>query len=187
MKIIKCAIVFGVLFFGANVNMIAQEKGKTVVKQGLKGNSDEDEVIKKLNHKMENATPEEREEILKKIEAYKAEKNSHGNAFGKNKEGLEGKEFGENRAIEAKEKINQAYLEVEESNARIEIASSRIKAAEEELYKAEKNKTLSEDEIAIRKEKLAKAKKELHETEVALKKQKETVDAKHAEVIKEKQ
>jgi len=174
MRIVKCAIVLGVLTFGANLNLMAQEKLNSTLQEVQDVNSDK--IVKELQEAMKNASPEERIKIQKKLDSYLAQKQTN----------IESSSVGTTVSSD-KEQIQQAYFKVQDSEERIEIASSRIKAAEEELNEAEKNKTLTEEELSVRKEKLEKAKKELSEAQTALKKQKEAIDVKRADMVKKGQ
>lgn len=100
------------------------------------------------------------------------EPKSEGHAYGKNKEGLEGKEFGQARATEArtrntelKEQVNE---DIKTGENRSSDAKSRIDRARQVFEKAKKSGDLSEDDISKREAALQRAEDKLKILESSL-------------------
>jgi flagellar biosynthesis/type III secretory pathway protein FliH len=152
-------IVFTVIALVFSLNVATAQSKKKAEKQkenAIKVDEKRDQKLEMMERKLENATPEEQKMIREKMEAYKAEKGNNGNAYGKNKGELEGKEFGQARAAEAKEKVQTIYYEIQEENSRIKNSAIRIKQAEERLELAVRNGELSESAAAAKRTKIEK-------------------------------
>jgi chromosome segregation ATPase len=96
-------------------------------------------------------------------------KSNNGNAYGKNKKGLEGREFGQARAAEAKDKIEKHERKISESEVTITNGRTRLAAAMERIQKAKEAKEITEEEYVLRIEKVTKVEKLLVEAEESLK------------------
>ena len=83
---------------------------------------------------------------LKQEEKIKENKGK-GNAYGKNKDGLVGREFGLARAADAKAKAKQYEESFEKNDEVIRRGKSKIQEAIERVKKAKEDKSLTEEEI----------------------------------------
>lgn len=100
------------------------------------------------------------------------ENQGQGNAYGRNKGDMSGREFGQARAAAAKklqDEINALDQKVTEGEEMAQEARTKIRQAEENIDTAEGDSTV----INRREERVAKAKEQLSELEVMLEKQKE--------------
>lgn len=190
MKNLK-TLVFAVVALVFCVNVTSAQSDKKTEKQKVKAENiveKRDQKIEMMERKLESASPEDQVKIREKIEAYKAEKSNNGNAFGKNKGDLEGKEFGQDRAAQAiaKEKVQQVYFEIQEENERIEKNSIKIKQAAERLELSIQNNEISATDAANKRVKIEKARKELSEAQTALQRKRETIDAYRVKALREK-
>lgn len=109
------------------------------------------------------------------------EKDQQGNAYGKNKGDLQGKEFGQERAEQARlsqetksKELNETILQGEE---KVKEARERIRVAKEKLEQDKKEGRISDQVFQERKERISKAEQALSELEVSIEKGK-TVTAK---------
>ena len=86
-----------------------------------------------------------------------------GNAYGKNKMGLEGREFGQYRAQQVSEKLNQLERNYQDKKGLIERAEKRIAKARERLLELESDASTKEEKIAIARFKITRAEKHLND------------------------
>lgn len=167
-RIYKTLFIIGLLMLGFNNITIAQNKEKpSLIKAQSNNTENEEKAIKLLEERMETASPEEKIKIQKKLEAYYANKKKDAYSL-----------------ANAKEQIQEAYFQYEESERKLENAKAAIEKSEVELIQMEKEGNASKEEILARKQKLEKAKQELDKSQEALKKQMAAIKAKRAEMIK---
>lgn len=189
MKRLKMILIVTVLVvFSSNQTMLAQNKTKAVKEEAQKVKVEDkvmleddanDEIrMEQMKRKMEEATPEERAKIEAKLSELKHQKANNGNAYGKTKGDMEGSEFGKQRAMDAQEKLKNAYQETNEVEASLEASQIKIKEAKSKLEEA-KNQGMSEDDIKKREAKIMAAEKELKEARGALENSRKVIMEKH--------
>jgi colicin import membrane protein len=119
----------------------------------------------------------EKKELPKDSAKHDMEKEKQGHAYGKNKGELEGKEFGQSRAEQAKMQQNIKEQElgtsVAEGEAKVIEAREKINAAKEKLEKDKKAKKISDAEYKEKKEKIDKAEQAVNDLEMDVQKGKE--------------
>ncbi len=169
----------------------AKQKGKEKAKEAettvQEGQENVQEVISEEGEKTSEAVEEEAE---KARESMKQEKErvrdgsgakegkeggkGRGNAYGKNKGGLEGRDFGQARAEEARMKHQERKSEldrkVEEGELRSVQARERIRVAREELEKEKASRRINEEAYQQKKEKIDNAEKAVTDLEEKIKK-----------------
>ncbi|HOW25091.1 MAG TPA: hypothetical protein PK711_05415 [Bacteroidales bacterium] len=103
---------------------------------------------------------------------HRVEKDQQGHAYGKDKGGLEGKEFGQERAEQAKmnretksKELNESILEGEQ---KVKEARERIEVAKVQLEKDKQMGRISEQVFQERKEKISKAEQAVSDLEYSL-------------------
>lgn len=120
---------------------------------------------------------EKRDKELKKAYKYKDHdekgNNGRGNAYGKNKGGLTGREFGKQRAEDARKKINDQLFE-------IQIEEKKLRSLRERLESSRSQKDISRERL----QKIQEAERSINEAEARAKRAKEILTDK-AEKIKE--
>ncbi len=121
----------------------------------------------------ETETGKEREPVKGK----EIEKDQQGHAYGKNKGELEGREFGQARAEQARMEQHKKEYElgasVMESEAKVKESREKIAAAKEKLENDKKAKKISDVEYKEKKEKIDKAERAVDNLEMQVKKAKE--------------
>lgn len=103
----------------------------------------------------------------------KGKPDNKGNAYGKDKGGMSGKEFGQNRAAEARSKNQSQKAETkrtaDEGEVRVREARERIKKAKEKLEKDKKEKRVNDKQYEERRKKIEEAEQEANELEGKIK------------------
>ena len=106
----------------------------------------------------------------------KEEKSNKGNAYGKNKGDLEGKEFGQDRALAAKskniEKKKELRRSLSDASSKINDANVRIKKARAGLERSYKDGEISEKEYKEKTDRIEKAEKRIKDLEEKIAKNK---------------
>lgn len=143
----------------------AKQKGKEKVKEA-------DEVLQK---EQEEATEAVEKEAEKTREAEEKEAGKgKGNAYGRNKGGLEGRDFGQARAEEARmknqEKKSELDKKVEDGEQKSAQARERIRVAREKLEKQKASGKVKDDEYQQKKGKIDAAEKAVNDLEEKIKK-----------------
>ena len=173
----RISLITALLLFvaGAHSGTFAQNKGGN----GNKGNKGKSEKVQNKGNasadSVKQARTSEADTLGKKGNARARagkQNQGQGNAYGKNKGEMSGREFGQARAAAAKklqEEISALDEKVTEGEEMAEEARTRIRQAEENLENAEGDSTV----INRREERVEKAKEQLSELEVMLEKQKE--------------
>ena len=170
MKNLKSIVITAfVIMLSINISIAQNDK------QIGKKKSEVDQKIEMMEKRMENASPEEKAYMREKIEAYKNEVGNNANAFG------------QARAAASKDKIKQAYMDIEASYQVIDEKSEVIKAAEARLNDKIANNQISKEEAVKEQALIEKAKTELTEAHLAIKRQKRALDANRTKTIKVKQ
>ncbi|NGP75007.1 hypothetical protein G3570_00060 [Balneolaceae bacterium YR4-1] len=170
----RVSLIIALLLFvaGAVTNSHAQSQ-----KSGNKGNKEKAEKVQNKGKAVadsvqQTAVPDStRKKGNAKAKAGK-ENQGQGNAYGRNKGDMSGREFGQARAAAAKklqEEISALDQKVTEGEEVAEKAREDIRTAEENLENAEGDSTV----INRRVERVEKAKEQLSELEVMLENQKE--------------
>jgi len=103
---------------------------------------------------------------------HRPEKDQQGNAYGKDKGDLQGKEFGQERAEQARlnretksKELNESILQGEQ---KVKEARERIEVAKAQMEKDKQMGRISEQVFQERKEKISKAEQALSDLEVSL-------------------
>jgi len=102
-------------------------------------------------------------------------KSNNGNAYGKNKDGLKGREFGQARAAEAREQIKTHEMEIKKSEAKIINGRNRLLTIVKRFEKSRAANEITEEEYALRKQKIANAEDKLRKAEKSLERNREIV------------
>lgn len=96
-----------------------------------------------------------------------------GNAYGKDKGDLSGREFGQQRAAEARQnreiKQNELQNTIRDSKGRVAEAKERVKLAREKLEKDKKARKINDKEYKERIERIEKAEAQIQELEMKIK------------------
>lgn len=127
------------------------------------------EAMKDEEERVREAAQKEEERIrdMEGGKKYKARDKGKGNAYGRNKGGLEGRDFGQARAEEARMKHQERRSEldrkVEDGEQKMVQARERIRIARENLEKEKASKRIPEDVYQQRKEKIDNAEKAVTE------------------------
>lgn len=90
--------------------------------------------------------------------------NGRGNAYGKDKEGMQGREFGQNRAQQARNR-EQLNTTVDEHDIKLKESRDKIKDANERLESERTAGKVTAEEYQARKERIAKAEQGVKELE----------------------
>ncbi len=113
---------------------------------------------------------------------------SKGNAFGKNKGNLSGKEFGQQRAeetkIAAQEKKAYAEQKISEQEERIQANEEKIEMAKEKVKKERVDGEISAEEEAIKYEKIEQAEEKVKKMKDAIAKGIKDIEALKEEILK---
>lgn len=121
-----------------------------------------DDKYKPEKHDSIGKTEKHDEEPGEKSEG-KQEGDDKGNAYGKNKDELQGKDFGQNRAEQAKMKRQSKAKELDDSavngDSKVIEGREKIKIAKEKLEKEKTSKKISDADYQKRKEKIDNAEK----------------------------
>ena len=154
------------------------EKGDAELRekpQGERGSGDKPKPGgERPEHKMGKDSP--RHEPGKEPDT-EMEKDNEGNAYGRKKGDLEGKEFGQARAEQAKMEQHKKEFElgnsVMEGEAKVKESREKINAAREKLEADRKAKKISESQYKEKKEKIDKAEKAVDDLEMEIQRGKE--------------
>ncbi|HNX07928.1 MAG TPA: hypothetical protein PKL96_10120 [Bacteroidales bacterium] len=101
-------------------------------------------------------------------EVKEKENQGKGHAYGKNKEGLEGKEFGQHRAAEAKSKheaVTNSQQAIDNTAKTNSDTQAKIKEAKDKLEKNKKEKKISDADYNKKKKELDDLEKQVKELE----------------------
>jgi colicin import membrane protein len=118
-----------------------------------KGGSDAKEDLKKAK-KIKKGQPDSKE--------------NQGNAYGRNKGDLEGREFGQARAADARAKVDQYNNRLTERRQIVILGKRKIEGARIRLAAQKKNNTLTSEEIAEREARIVVFESRLNAFEAAL-------------------
>lgn len=103
---------------------------------------------------------------------HRVEKDQQGHAYGKDKGGLEGKEFGQERAEQAKmnreTKSKELNETIQEGEQKVKEARERIEVAKVQLEKDKQMGRISEQVFQERKERISKAEQAVSDLEYSL-------------------
>lgn len=159
-----------------------QDKAKGEAKSKVKDleNQAKDKVKKNkpaVPGKAEN--PEYNKDKTVDLEKAVKEKSNNGNAYGKDKAGKTGKEFGEIRSEAAKTKVKakkaQTEVKVKEAATKSSEARTKIDNAKSDLVKARKDGTISEADAKAKEAKIKRAEEQLEKLNQSIQKGKEQV------------
>lgn len=107
------------------------------------------------------------------------ENQGKGHAYGKNKDSLQGRDFGQNRAAEARSKheaITNSESRIDATSKTNEVTRSKIKAAKDKLELKRKNKQISQSEYLKKKKDLDDLEMKVNELDKKNKDVKDKVD-----------
>lgn len=160
-KLLILILTICFLVFSVNTS-IAQQGEKKLNKEKVKteklinkGKAEGKEIFKE--------EVEKREDEFKNIneEKEKKEKSSKGHAYGKNKDDLKGKEYGQERARQAKlrkeQKVKELDSFINQGELKIKGAKEKIHKSKVKLEKEKKEDTISNADYKKRKDKIDKA------------------------------
>lgn len=172
MKNLKLLIIlFVFVAFGSSPSVLSQNK---VEDTKVESNAIElDKKIKALEVEMENASPEEKARMQKKINIYMQESNRKGD--------VQDIEIAKQQLIEEDQKLKQAFAKNVSAEKTLNLSAERISAARKMLNEAKEDGSLSAQEINEREAKIVVAEKELKEASYALEKNKSLIMKKHNE------
>lgn len=91
-----------------------------------------------------------------------------GHAYGKHKDGLEGREFGQYRASQAREQLNGFEKSYKARQEQVKNAEMRIERAKNRLAELENSKQLNDEAMAIYRFKITRAEKRLNDLKFLL-------------------
>lgn len=156
----------------------AKQKGKEKIKEAEESVQKEEEAAREAakdeEEKVREAAEAEREGKAYQEKGEKKEGKGKGNAYGRNKGGLEGRDFGQARAEEARmknqEKKSELDRRVEDGEQRSVQARERIRVAREDLEKEKNSKRIPDDVYQQKKEKIDNAEKAVIDLEEKIKK-----------------
>lgn len=169
----------------------AKQKGKEKVKEAEEAvQKEEEKAVEAVQKEEEKAAEAVNKEEEKAREAMKQEKEKardaadakegkeagkgQGNAYGRNKGGLEGRDFGQARAEEARmknqEKKSELDRRVEDGEQKTIQARERIRVAREDLEKEKTSKKITDEAYQQKKEKIDNAEKAVTDLEEKIKK-----------------
>ncbi len=154
----------------------AKQKGKEKVKEADEVLQKEQEEATEAVEKEAEKTREAEEKEMKKTgeAAEKEAGKGKGNAYGRNKGGLEGRDFGQARAEEARmknqEKKSELDKKVEDGEQKSAQARERIRVAREKLEKQKASGKVKDDEYQQKKGKIDAAEKAVNDLEEKIKK-----------------
>ena len=158
-KVLQAFILSGIILISGQV--FAQGKGKDKKEEKLEMK------MEKEKNKHENKVKEKKEEHNRNLNEVKE---NNGNAYGKNKGDLSGREFGQQRAAEARAKIKKGMDDIEENEERLRGLRDKVDEIKKEetdreklerILKAEEQIKKAEDEAKKAKEILIKKDREL--------------------------
>ena len=171
----------------------AKQKGKEKVKEAEEAVQKEEEkameavqkeeekaaeAVNKEEEKAREAMKQEKEKVRDAADAKEGKEagKGRGNAYGRNKGGLEGRDFGQARAEEARmknqEKKSELDRRVEDGEQKTVQARERIRVAREDLEKEKASKKISDQAYQQKKEKIDNAEKAVTDLEEKIKKSK---------------
>ncbi len=146
-----------------------KQKGKEKAKEA-------DEALQKEQERAREAGQKEKERMKETYGDNQDQERGkgRGNAYGRNKGGIEGRDFGQARAEEARmkhqEKKSELDRKVEDGELRTVEARERIRVAREELEKEKASKKISDEAYQQKKEKIDKAEKAVSDLEEKIRK-----------------
>ncbi|MBN2610384.1 MAG: hypothetical protein JXB00_02405 [Bacteroidales bacterium] len=198
MKSLKYSILMllSALFFLLGADAIAQpgkavaDSSKSMVKK--EGQKQDHKTRQKGSEKQQQAGSMQKDAKTQEVSEEKYKDDTHGDtvkqqtekvegsqgrAYGKDKDGMEGKDFGQTRAEQAKMKQDMKKEELHESVAegeeKVVQARNKIREAKEKLEKDKKEKKISEAEYQAKKEKIDEAENAVNELEQKIQETKE--------------
>ena len=117
-----------------------------------------------------------------KMKKEKLEKGNSGKAYGKNKDDMSGKEFGQYRATVAKEKMEATDQTFNEKEELLRQGREKVKKAKERVAKQRAEKTADEAVLQEKEEKIRKAEEKLNELDGVIKKGREKMKEKKEQI-----
>ena len=139
-----------------------KQKGKEKVKEAeeaAKAETEKDrEAVEAEAERVKDATEEAKKEKELKQKMEKEGDKAQGNAYGKNKGDLKGRDFGQARAEQARmqQQVREAELDTHLAKGEEKVAKSRerIRVAREELEKERAGRKISDKDYQLKKEKI---------------------------------
>jgi colicin import membrane protein len=168
LNIKKALTVALALCMGAGAPLMAQQadgaQNTENTRQPVKKNADnrgqqKAEEVKQRNAERGNTTQDRPSN--QGNQGNQANQANQGNAFGRNKDTLSGREFGQNRAAEARTNNESRTRELDEAivegEKKVKEANAKIKQSREKLEKDRKDKKINDKQYAERKNKIEQA------------------------------
>ncbi len=153
----------------------AQGKRKELNSKFNTNDSDTEQIKKKDTREIEIEKANTLKNSKKHLEDEHKDKANKGNAYGKNKGDLSGRDFGKLRSEEAKNKLKEMESNITASETVVIKGRDKIKKAEADLEEAKKNKTIDAEEAEKKAEIIKKAHEKLNELDEKIKEEKEKV------------
>ena len=119
-----------------------------------------------------------------KIKKEKKENFNNGNAYGKNKNGLTGREFGELRSEEAKNKIKKQEKNLVENEIFVRDGREKIEKIRDRVKKQKENQEITLEEAIEKEKKISNAEEKLKELEDRISKGREDLKKRREEFRK---
>ena len=155
-------------------------KSDRIKQKGKKQEKANDKKVKKdITDKIDELEGES-DRIKQKIK--KKEKTNKGNAYGRNKDDMSGKEFGKLRALDAKAKIGRTKDYLNENEEILRRGRKKVEKAKEKVLKESAEKGTNKEDIKQKEEKIKKAEDKLNELEKVITRGKEKVLKKAKEI-----
>lgn len=147
------ALIFsGTLIAQGKPEKQAQEKAKMAKEKSI-------EQKNQTKDKAEKEVQKGKDNIKEKVK----ENQGKGNAYGTDKNGLSGKEFGQQRAEEARMKSRKELeISVEDGQRKIKNAREKIKKSTDELERKHRERSITNEEYERRKRTIEEASKEVN-------------------------
>ena len=168
--LIFCISIMGSQYAFAQGN---SEKAKAQQKKEIKSEAKEvKEEMKENGEEMKEYYKEESKDFKDRWKDYK----DKSKAYGKDKDGLEGREFGQARANEAKNMVNNELEVIRDKELLVERGRQRIQTARSRADEAYRNKEITEEEYEDRNEKIKTAEERLIQLQGTIKRGKEDMN-----------
>ena len=139
-----------------------EEKEKMPVEEKKETSKDKD-VKEDKDPNLDKSGKAKGQEKKDKVKTKEYENKGKGHAYGKNKGDLEGKEFGQQRAEQARNKIESSEQKIKYTEENIQEAEGKIKMARERLEEQYRNNEIGENEYLKRKANLERYEEQLNE------------------------
>ncbi|MCA1757929.1 MAG: hypothetical protein LC649_10780 [Bacteroidales bacterium] len=164
----------------ADTSGTARERGRQEREVRTTGARDQADTLRNQRERVQDTTKEAMREQRERKE--RENRGNQGNAYGKNKGDLQGREFGQERARQARMNRENSEKELDElvagSEQKAVEARERIRVKREEIERARRENRISEEEFEENSEKLKEAERVLNELEKKVEKGKKLKEKK---------